>query len=226
MKIAKTWVDTLQRGSVIKHKKSNRIRFVLGINLGSEDQVRYVTTFNLKIKHPYKSPIVYLERSSLLEFYEKMSLKYRFTKADLEKEKKHYVRHGLKVPDYINHQLKEKYMKKDEIIEMAKQAGFERLGVYAQFGDDWVGFTKDLETFAKLVEEKERELVANWLMRKGFATGHGDTIVDMIDELEWQVAEREREACAEICDVLAVHPEYASNITKLVAQAIRNRGQV
>jgi len=51
-------------------------------------------------------------------------------------------------------------MTKEEIIEMAKQAGFERLGVYAQFGDDWVGFTKDLETFAKLVAEKEREACA------------------------------------------------------------------
>jgi hypothetical protein len=40
------------------------------------------------------------------------------------------------------------------------------------------------------------------------------------------VAEKEREACAKMCDVLAVHPEYASNITKLAAQAIRNRRQV
>jgi len=48
-------------------------------------------------------------------------------------------------------------MTKEEIIEMAKQAGFERLGVYAQFGDDWVGFTEDLETFAKLVSEKAVE---------------------------------------------------------------------
>ena len=35
----------------------------------------------------------------------------------------------------------------------------------------------------------------------------------------------EREACAEVCDVLAVHPEYASEVTKLAAQAIRHRGQ-
>jgi len=51
-------------------------------------------------------------------------------------------------------------MTNEEIIEMAKQAGFERLGVYAQFGDDWVSFTEDLETFAKLVAEKEREACA------------------------------------------------------------------
>jgi len=34
----------------------------------------------------------------------------------------------------------------------------------------------------------------------------------------------EREACAKVCDVLAVHPEYASNVTKLAALAIRERG--
>jgi hypothetical protein len=34
----------------------------------------------------------------------------------------------------------------------------------------------------------------------------------------------EREACAKLCDVLAVHPEYASDVTKLVALAIRARG--
>ena len=40
------------------------------------------------------------------------------------------------------------------------------------------------------------------------------------------VAEKEREACARLCDVLAVHPEYASEVTKLAAQAIRNWGQL
>ena len=39
------------------------------------------------------------------------------------------------------------------------------------------------------------------------------------------VAAAERRACAEVCDVLAVHPEYASDITKVAAQAIRARGE-
>jgi hypothetical protein len=39
------------------------------------------------------------------------------------------------------------------------------------------------------------------------------------------VAAAEREACAKVCDVLAVHPEYASDITKVAAQAIRARGK-
>jgi hypothetical protein len=39
------------------------------------------------------------------------------------------------------------------------------------------------------------------------------------------VAAHEREACAKVCDVLAVHPEYASDITKVAAQAIRARSK-
>ena len=39
------------------------------------------------------------------------------------------------------------------------------------------------------------------------------------------VASAEREACAKVCDALAVHPEYASDVTKLAAMAIRARGQ-
>jgi len=39
------------------------------------------------------------------------------------------------------------------------------------------------------------------------------------------VAEHEREACAKMCDALAVHPEYASEATKLAALAIRARKQ-
>ena len=35
----------------------------------------------------------------------------------------------------------------------------------------------------------------------------------------------EREACAKVCDVLAYHPEFASDVTKLAAMAIRARKQ-
>jgi len=39
------------------------------------------------------------------------------------------------------------------------------------------------------------------------------------------IASAEREACATLCDALAVHPEYASEVTKLAALAIRARRQ-
>jgi hypothetical protein len=39
------------------------------------------------------------------------------------------------------------------------------------------------------------------------------------------VAAHEREKCAQLCDVLAVHPEIASQVTKIAAAAIRARGE-
>jgi hypothetical protein len=48
-----------------------------------------------------------------------------------------------------------------------------------------------------------------------------ETAIDMIKP----AIEAEREACAKVCDALAVHPEYASEVTKLAALAIRARGQ-
>ena len=35
----------------------------------------------------------------------------------------------------------------------------------------------------------EREKVAQWMISRGYATGHGDTIEDLLQELEWQIAE-------------------------------------
>ena len=49
-------------------------------------------------------------------------------------------------------------MNKEEMIELARQAGFERLGHTAE---DWVCHLEDIEEFTKLVAEKEREACAN-----------------------------------------------------------------
>jgi hypothetical protein len=65
---------------------------------------------------------------------------------------------------------------------------------------------------------EEREAVAAWIMSKGFATGHGDTTADLLNHLEWQIVEREREACA----VLAENGLLGITI----AQAIRARGEI
>lgn len=34
------------------------------------------------------------------------------------------------------------------------------------------------------------ERVAQWMMANGYATGHGDTVEDMLVELEWQAMAR------------------------------------
>ena len=53
----------------------------------------------------------------------------------------------------------------------------------------------------------------------------GDLVaMPQLERFATLVAAAERMACAKVCDVLAVHPEYASDITKVAAQAIRARG--
>ena len=58
-------------------------------------------------------------------------------------------------------------MNKDEIIRMAREVGFERLGTYASFGEDWVAFTESLEAFANLVAAAEREACAKLCEAQG-----------------------------------------------------------
>lgn len=50
---------------------------------------------------------------------------------------------------------------------------------------------------------EDRETLARWMLGHGFATGHGDTVDDLLSELEWQISElvqktlrSERERCA------------------------------
>lgn len=49
-----------------------------------------------------------------------------------------------------------------------------------------------LERFAALVAAAEREKVAAWMIQRGYATGHGDTVEDLLKELDWQTREAER----------------------------------
>ena len=49
----------------------------------------------------------------------------------------------------------------------------------------------------------DKEKLAQWMMAKGYATGHGDTIEDLLQELDWQIEEsvrNEREACAKVVE--------------------------
>ena len=57
----------------------------------------------------------------------------------------------------------------------------------------------------------DKEKVAQWMIQQGYATGHGDTVEDLLKELECQILENwhramvngvetEREACAKLCD--------------------------
>ena len=83
-------------------------------------------------------------------------------------------------------------MTKDDIIRMAREAGIPETateGVFIANSDD----------LGRLIAA-EREKVARWQIGSGYTTGHGDTIEDLLVELEWQVRESEREACARVAE--------------------------
>lgn len=50
--------------------------------------------------------------------------------------------------------------------------------------------TKDAEIASLRAKDSD---VALWMISRGYATGHGDTIADMLGELETQAIERGRE---------------------------------
>jgi len=95
---------------------------------------------------------------------------------------------------------------------MAREAGLDP--------DLW-NYTDAFERFAALVAAAEREKVAAWMMERGYATGHGNTIEELLKELEWQIREREREACAKVCEDRERANLYG---VKECAAAIRARG--
>jgi len=92
-----------------------------------------------------------------------------------------------------------------------------------------------LEASKEAIDEatkKEREKVASWMIKNGYATGHGDTTDDLLQELEWQILEgwnralmngvkTEREQCAKVCDKLG--DEFADANAADCANAIRER---
>lgn len=76
----------------------------------------------------------------------------------------------------------------------------------------------------------EKETVANWMMANGFATGHGDSIADMLNELAWQIDERvaraidaERDACARVSAIALLGAD--KSLSDRVVNSIRSRGQ-
>lgn len=76
----------------------------------------------------------------------------------------------------------------------------------------------------------DKEKLAQWMMQRGYATGHGESTEDLLAELDWQIVENwnramingietEREACAELAAWILKMPQND------VSAAIRARGQ-
>ena len=85
-------------------------------------------------------------------------------------------------------------MTRDDTVAMAREAGATPYTNRHYPDLPYHTFNPEqLERFAALVAAAERNKLAEWMMAKGYATGHGDTIEDLLDELEWQVRERQRQ---------------------------------
>ena len=88
----------------------------------------------------------------------------------------------------------------DDILRMAREAGLQQRHTPPT---EWWCWEGSIERFAALVAAAEREKLAHWMRSMGYATGHGDTIEDLLDHLGTRIAEglevealTEREACA------------------------------
>ena len=116
-------------------------------------------------------------------------------------------------------------MDREEIIRMAREAGFK---VDWQHADVAEIKAKRYEYFAALVAATERNKLAAWMMSQGYATGHGDSIEKLLEELEWQIEERvinEREVCARVCEDAISSNQVGKNVCINLATAIRARGE-
>ena len=77
-------------------------------------------------------------------------------------------------------------MNRDDIIKMAKEAWLRRTGCVWTEPKCWS--KAELVRFAELVAAAEREKVAQWMLREGYATGPGNNIEDLLQKLDWQIA--------------------------------------
>jgi hypothetical protein len=78
----------------------------------------------------------------------------------------------------------------DDIIAMAREAGI----ADAFLVTPHPGVVQQLERFAELVRTEDRNKLAAWMIAQGYATGHGDTIEGLLEELRWQVIEENSES--------------------------------
>ncbi len=76
-------------------------------------------------------------------------------------------------------------MNREEVINLAEEALSIRMEDKV-----WTMSTTHLEHFANAIANNQRAKLALWMMSQGYATGHGDSIEKLLEELEWQIREK------------------------------------
>lgn len=102
-------------------------------------------------------------------------------------------------------------MTQDDMVKVARECG-----IGLAYGRE------SIERFYTFVAAAEREKVAAWMHFNDYTTGHGDTIEDLLEEIQAQVAENERWKCAEVAEA---YEPTCDTCPSGVANAIRARGE-
>ena len=124
-------------------------------------------------------------------------------------------------------------MTQDEIVEMARQTG-----VDMSLGEHWSFFIEELEAFAKLIAEKEREkwkeIVEDQRLRlqvlNEIIGGEDSTTTgNILSYSRWEMrledaVKEEREACAKIVEESCLPDTYSEECLPDIANEIRARG--
>jgi hypothetical protein len=121
-----------------------------------------------------------------------------------------------------------------QLIDLLEKAGMLKEESPGVLG--WHPTMQKAERFAALVAAAERNKLAQWMIDHSYATGHGDTTEDLLEELDWQITESwskvvmasveaEREACAKVCESRATPGTGSVAILNGAADAIRARGE-
>lgn len=76
-------------------------------------------------------------------------------------------------------------MNREEVINLAEEALSIRMEDKV-----WTMSITHLEHFANAIANNQRAKLALWMMSQGYATGHGDSIEKLLEELEWQIREK------------------------------------
>jgi hypothetical protein len=130
---------------------------------------------------------------------------------------------------------------------MAREVGIELDLIDEDEGQiNWYITTEGMKAFEALARADERNKLASWMIAQGYATGHGDTMEGLLEELEREIGFKraelwikriseavlaEREACAVAAEMVPAQWDYPVEIPHPAqacqdcAAAIRARGQ-
>ena len=102
------------------------------------------------------------------------------------------------------------------------------MNVFKLIEDNGLTLHGDIEHFAELIRQEEREKVAAWMMERCYATGHGDSTQDLLTELDWQIREQaeKQEPVTFVCSTgFCRFTLTQTDVGIGDAQAIRARGE-